>query len=34
LLFALTLSKDFLQALPFNGDASAGSLGHLLCEFK
>jgi hypothetical protein len=33
LLFPLTFSKDFLQALSFNSHASAGSLGHLLREF-
>ncbi len=33
LLFPLSLSKDFLQALSFNSHASAGSLGHLLREF-
>jgi hypothetical protein len=32
--FPLTLSKDFLQALSFDSHASAGSLGHLLREFK
>jgi drug/metabolite transporter superfamily protein YnfA len=34
LLFPPVLSKNFLQALSFNGHASAGSLGHLLREFK
>jgi hypothetical protein len=33
LLFPLTLSKDFLQALSFNCHASTGSLGHLVREF-
>ena len=33
LLFPLTLSKDFLQALSFNGHTSASSFGHLLREF-
>jgi hypothetical protein len=33
LLFPLSFSKDFLQALSFNSHTSAGGLGHLLSEF-